>query len=194
MVHFPVRRRAAPVLLVGLMLLGPVLSGCGEVRNALGQDKQPPDEFAVVARAPLSVPPNFALRPPTPGAQRPQEPLKRHGARDLIVKSTGAAATSGTNTAGTSADNTLRRLLGTDQAEPGIRETVNRETAAFVYADQQLIDKILFWRPEPPKGIVVDAEKEKKRLQENAALGKRIDEGETPTIKRKRGGILEGLF
>lgn len=189
MTQSPFRRRATPAFLFALMLVGPGLSGCGEVRNALGYDKQPPDEFAVVARAPLSVPPNFALRPPEPGAQRPQEPPKRHGARDLIVKNTGA--TGGSETTG---DGTIRRLLRTGEAEPGIREIVNRETAAFVYADEFLIDKVLFWKPKPVKGIVVDAEQEKKRLQENAALGKKINEGETPTIKRKRGGILEGLF
>jgi hypothetical protein len=185
----PVRCRVAPALLFGLMLIGPGLSGCGEVRNALGYNKKPPDEFAVIARAPLSVPPNFALRPPEPGAQRPQEPPKRHGARDLIVKNTGGA-----QGADTTSDGTIRRLLRTGEAEPGIREIVNRETAAFVYEDEFLIDKVLFWKPKAPRGIVVDAEQEKKRLQENAALGKKIDEGETPTIKRKRGGILEGLF
>ena len=185
----PFRRLVVPALLLGVFLVGPTLSGCGEVRNALGYDKKPPDEFAVVARAPLSVPPNFALRPPEPGAQRPQEPPKRHGARDLIVKNTGAA-----KGPETTSDGTIRRLLRTDEAEPGIREIVNRETAAFVYEDEFLIDKVLFWKPKPPRGIVVDAEQEKKRLQENAALGKKINEGETPTIKRKRGGILEDLF
>lgn len=196
MIHSSVRRRAAPMLFVGLMLLGPALSGCGQVRSALGQNKQAPDEFAVASRAPLSVPPNFALRPPEPGARRPQEPSQRQGARDLIVSNKAAAtATGGTAASGaTTADSTMRRLLGTDTAAAGIRETVNRETAAFVYADEHMIDKILFWKPKPEKGIVVDAEKEMKRLQENAALGKKIDEGETPTIKRKRGGILEGLF
>lgn len=191
MIHIPVRRRVAPALLFGLMLLAPALAGCGDVRNALGYDKNAPDEFAVVARAPLSLPPNFQLRPPEPGAQRPQEPLKRHGARNLIVKNADAATTAGSATTG---DGAINRLLRTEQANPGIRELVNRETAAFVYADEHLIDKVLFWKPKPAKGIVVDAENEKKRLQENAALGKQVTEGETPTIKRKSGGLLDGLF
>jgi hypothetical protein len=190
-IHTPVRRRFTPALLFGLILIAPALSGCGEVRNALGYDKKPPDEFAVVARAPLSVPPNFQLRPPEPGSQRPQEPIKRHGARNLIVKNAGTANTTGAETPG---DGTIRRLLRTEQADPGIRQLVNRETASFVYADEHLIDKILFWKPKAARGIVVDATNEKKRLQENAALGKQINEGETPTIKRKRGGILDGLF
>ena len=32
-----------------------------------------PDEFAVESRAPLTIPPDFDLRPPAPGATRPQE-------------------------------------------------------------------------------------------------------------------------
>ncbi len=183
----------ARLVLLGLLALTPALSGCGEVRSALGYDKQAPDEFAVVARAPLSVPPNFQLRPPKPGAERPQEPRKRHGARDLIVGRTGTTSAASPQ-AGTSGDGEIRRLLGTGEANPDIRELVNRETAAFVYADEFLIDKILFWKKKPTKGIVVDAENEKKRLQENAALGKQVTDGETPTIKRKRGGLLDGLF
>jgi hypothetical protein len=193
-IHTPVRRRVAPALLFALLLGAPGLSGCGEVRDALGYDKKPPDEFAVVARAPLSVPPNFQMRPPEPGAERPQEPPKRQGARDLIVKNTTGTTGAGASASQTPGDGTIRRLLRTEQAAPGIRQLVNRETAAFVYADEHLIDKILFWKPKPVKGIVVDAEKEKKRLRENAALGKQVTDGQTPTIKRKRGGILDGLF
>ena len=183
----------ARLVLLGLLALTPALSGCGEVRGALGYDKQAPDEFAVVARAPLSVPPNFQLRPPKPGAERPQEPRKRHGARDLVVGRTATTPVASPQ-ALTSGDGEIRRLLGTGKANPGIRELVNRETAAFVYADEFLIDKILFWKKKPAKGIVVDAKSEKKRLQENAALGKQVTDGETPTIKRKRGGLLDGLF
>jgi hypothetical protein len=32
-----------------------------------------PDEFEVVQRAPLTIPPDFDLRPPKPGSPRPQE-------------------------------------------------------------------------------------------------------------------------
>ena len=37
-----------------LLMTGSVLSGCSNVRDALGQNKTSPDEFAVLARAPLS--------------------------------------------------------------------------------------------------------------------------------------------
>jgi hypothetical protein len=53
----------------GLLQLG----GCakGTVQDALGMSKRSPDEFAVVRRAPLIIPPDYDLRPPDPGAPRP---------------------------------------------------------------------------------------------------------------------------
>jgi len=57
---------------LGLCL--PVLAGCGQgtVQDALGMGKRSPDEFAVVSRAPLILPPDFDLRPPGRGeAPRP---------------------------------------------------------------------------------------------------------------------------
>jgi Protein of unknown function (DUF3035) len=57
------------VCLGGLSLL----SACGDFKQLIGMDQAMPDEFAVESRAPLTVPPDFDLRPPEPGAPRPQE-------------------------------------------------------------------------------------------------------------------------
>jgi hypothetical protein len=45
-----------------------VLVGCDSIREAAGVTKEPPDEFAVVTKAPLVMPPDYNLRPPKPGA------------------------------------------------------------------------------------------------------------------------------
>ena len=79
-----------PVLLAILAVF--TLSACEHAREAIGIGKQSPDEFAVVTRAPLSMPPDFGLRPPRPGAERPQEKAITESARDLLVKSEGATA------------------------------------------------------------------------------------------------------
>jgi hypothetical protein len=50
-----------------------LLSGCTGFKQMIGLDTQPPDEFTVESRAPLVVPPGYDLRPPQPGAPRPQE-------------------------------------------------------------------------------------------------------------------------
>ncbi len=47
-------------------------------------DRVGPDEFAVESRAPLTIPPEFNLRPPQPGAPRPQEATAADKARKVI--------------------------------------------------------------------------------------------------------------
>ncbi len=47
-------------------------------------EKVSPDEFAVESRAPLTVPPEFDLRPPQPGAPRPQEASSADQAKKVI--------------------------------------------------------------------------------------------------------------
>ncbi len=54
-----------------------LLPGCTDssrARSAWTRSRFP-DEFAVESRAPLTIPPEFDLRPPQPGAPRPQERL-----------------------------------------------------------------------------------------------------------------------
>ncbi|WP_193184307.1 DUF3035 domain-containing protein [Nisaea sediminum] len=179
------------------------LQACSDIQSAIGNRKQSPDEFAVVARPPLSLPPNFALRPPTPGEPRPQERDVTKAAERLVLGSGTQSTVSGTaGSVPSSAPSTpvsretpgeskLRQLLRTAEAEPGIRNTVNQETKSFVYEEEYLIDNLLFWREKAPRGVVVDAEAEKKRLQENAALGNAPTTGETPVIERKRKGLFD---
>jgi hypothetical protein len=61
-----------------------LLSGCTDMRRAIGLEKTSPDEFAVESRAPLTMPPDFQLRPPQPGATRPQEKSAGQQARQAI--------------------------------------------------------------------------------------------------------------
>lgn len=64
------------------------LCACEGVKEELGLTKRPPDEFAVVAsKAPLVVPPDFTLRPPRPGAPRPQEQQPAESARSALIAS-----------------------------------------------------------------------------------------------------------
>lgn len=70
--------------LVGACLSLLALPGCSGLRTALGMERVGPDEFAVEARAPLLIPPDFDLRPPTPGASRPNEVTAAERARRVI--------------------------------------------------------------------------------------------------------------
>ena len=63
--------RRLPILIAALVSLPLLVGGCSNIRETLGLSKQSPDEFKVVSRAPLSMPPDYNLKPPTPGAPRP---------------------------------------------------------------------------------------------------------------------------
>jgi hypothetical protein len=61
-----------------------LMSGCTDLKRAIGLEKNSPDEFAVESRAPLEMPPDFDLRPPEAGASRPQEKSSDKLARQAI--------------------------------------------------------------------------------------------------------------
>ena len=171
-----------------------VLSGCVLFD---GSRRSGPDEFGVVTRAPLSQPPDYALRPPRTGAQRPNEVSPREEARGQLLNvssrngdssiagASGAGGANGANglkgatgTSGAGAADTMTRgeqaLLKSADAlnvDPDIRVQVDRESGR-VKEDDSLVDKLVFWRAkEPPVGKTIDAKSEADRLNRNAALG-----------------------
>jgi hypothetical protein len=79
-----VRRGHIPLLAVACLSASLLLPGCTGFRQAIGLDRVGPDEFAVESRAPLTIPPEFDLRPPQPGAPRPQEASAADKARKVI--------------------------------------------------------------------------------------------------------------
>ena len=83
-----------------------LLSGCGSFKRDIGLEPTAPDEFAVESRAPLTIPPDFNLRPPQPGAPRPQEVSASEKARKAIDSA-------GPGEPGKQATNALRAPGGT---------------------------------------------------------------------------------
>ena len=177
------------VLAVALPL---VLSACDSAKRALGYEKMPPDEFMVVQRAPLAMPPDFGLRPPQPGSSRPQEGTTREQARKIITGQRGATpiATEGRS----QGDVALLKRVGADSIQPDIRVLVNKENQSLLEADKSFADRIVFWRKAEPPGTAVDPTKETQRIRENQALGKSVSDGETPQIQRRKRAWLEGVF
>ena len=162
-------------------------TGCSDLTEAIGLSRRtPPDEFQVVTNAPLSVPPDFALRPPTPGDPGPVALTAQSQARAAVVGSTGTPSSGAT--AGEQAILANADAIGID---PGIRQTVDNESR--ILADEgvgtALADILLFWRDTPQAGQIVDAAAEAERIRANQASGRPITEGETPVIERTNGPI-----
>lgn len=187
--------RGAVILAAAVLLL----AGCEETKRALGQTKQAPDEFAVYQRAPLSLPPDYNLRPPAPGVNRPQSVKPRDRARAALgqrPRPQQPASESGKpNLSGLSpGELSVLRLTGALDASNDIRSQVNRESAILAEGADSLTDSMLFWREKPPFGISVDARAERQRIRESQAEGRPLNEGEIPIVMRKKKALLEGVF
>lgn len=179
-------------LIGGGLALTLALSACGNTKQVLGLEREAPDEFTVVSRAPLSIPPQFSLRPPEPGAPRPQEGTAEMQARRAL---TGQQMQQAYLNAGLSpGEATLLAKTGAAQAPDDIRQVVNRESSALAEESRSFTERLVFWRDAEPAGTVVDPEAEAKRIRENQALGESVMKGDTPKIERREKGILEGLF
>lgn len=190
--------RSRSMAILAALGVAVALSGCGETRKALGYDKSVPDEFKVMARAPLTLPPDFGLRPPAPGAARPQEPDPRDQAMTALFGRRSSVANASRSLEGadrTPGELALLKSTGADRNIPDIRKVVDQETSALQEEERTFTERLVFWRDTTPEGgPLVDPTKESRRLQENQALGRTVNTGDVPTIKRRRKGILEGLF
>lgn len=177
-------RRVAPLALPAVPLLL-ALAGCSpDTSRALGFTRDPPDEFQVTTRAPLSVPPQLGNLPvPTPGAPRPQE--QRSAAAILAPGATSAAPSP--------AERALVARAG-GPVDDNIRRRVDEESLRLDRPPQSVVDRMMFWRDAPPPGVAVDATRESQRLRENAALGRETTDGETPVVQPRQRGLLQGLF
>lgn len=173
--------------------------GCSDgLKEKIGLSKRSPDEFSVVTRAPLSLPPDFNLRPPRPGAVRPQEGTAQLRARRAIFPLDGttriADLRSDFQSEGFSASEaSFLTRIGAHDNPDDIRARIDRETRRIVRADDDFTDRLIFWKEAEEPGVVVDAAAESRRLQENSALGTR-GAGETPTISRESKAPLEDVF
>lgn len=162
-------RNAAVLTLVAATTLS--LGACAGVRESVGLTKVTPDEFLTVASAPLSVPPEYGLRPPAPGQPRAEDLAPEAAARQILLGQRQAV----TRTQG---EQVLVAAAGADRADPLARYVIDDELGDLAHKDPSWADRIMFWRRDDastqtstviPNGgtdITVDAQTEYARLQE----------------------------
>ena len=174
-------------LLLTAVLLSLALASCSNVKKELGVGRNSPDEFTVVKRAPLTMPPDYSLRPPNDDGAPPASVIADQAKTALM-------GSSGSSTATGSAESLLLQKMGTSKADPSIRTIINQENGYIALQNQSVADKLIFW-DDPSKAqqnmpaSVVDAKKEAERLKKNAEEGKPATEGEVPVIEKKKGTI-----
>ena len=152
------------IILISAISFG--LSACsGNVKEDLGLTSTPPDEFSVITRAPLSVPPDFSLRPPRPGAERPMEISTKAQARQTIFGASDIDQ-SGTARNRVQADGFLAKV-GADNVDPNIRDVIDAEEPTD---NRTTAERLLFMSGSEDLGDPINPEEEFERLKEEGVV------------------------
>lgn len=153
------------VLIFSLFLFGLALSACAS-RQDTGRRAGTPDEFRVVKKAPLTVPPEYSLRPPGRGEQRPAEVDPSQQNRTVAF---------GTDI-GANASAVEKMMVAKARAiavNPVIREMIDYEEAGLLRKGAAISDDVVNYRGTP---------EERARAEQDNATG-----GEEVRIERGSG-------
>jgi hypothetical protein len=164
--------------------LGGCSGGGSGFKKTFGLEANPPDAFDVGTQAPLSLPPELGqLPPPNPGEPRPQQVDAAQEGLDTLSPASAITPAPASGSAGEQA------FL--DQAGPAppptIRADVN-QSALIASKPPGFVSQLMGGGPTPPP--TVDAAAESRRLQENAALGQPVTNGDTPENTNQSPGLF----
>jgi len=181
-VVFAMKNLKTSVLL--LCVTAVALSGCLTRSRGNG-----PDEFRVLTKAPLEVPPEYNLLPPRPGELRPQDMAASEAARRALMGSTSTGDAS-------PGESVLVAAARGDLTETAIRAELDAETNRQTTKPRNFADRILFWRNGDTyieDGTMLDADMEAERLRREESANKATGGG-TVVIRNQRRSIkLPGL-
>lgn len=190
-----------------------MLAACNgnDVRHSLGMERNQPDEFQVVSRPPLSVPPVYYLRPPAedetvqtaPASDQAKSlvlkgqelPPSVPGASDPNYHNVQTAVTPvGESSLETTGDESFLRKAKTDSAQKDIRKTLNDENRPIIAEEKRekgFLEKLHLKDDSEP---VVDAKKEQERILINKEEGKPANDGEVQVIDSKKDSTIDKIF
>lgn len=169
--------------LLAISVASGALAGCSTLSKAAGSSNSAPDEFKVLAKPPLVIPPEYALRPPQPGENRELllDPAAQAQAA-LFGRDLGVRASAG--------ERALVAAAGAQAVDGNIRQVVDVESSDVVRKSVSYSDRVLQFKDgQDPLGPQSEAD----RLAEQEAT-RRVTGGEPVVIERKATkGKLPGL-
>ena len=115
-----------------------IILGCTQTTKALGIKKNAPNEFNILTKAPLVVPPEYNLRPPQIGTSSSENNYSQESAREALLGNIDEVEP-------TRGEVVLMSKAGVGSANPEIRleidgsNSVERKSKGFS-------DQVLFWK------------------------------------------------
>ncbi|MBV9992328.1 MAG: DUF3035 domain-containing protein [Alphaproteobacteria bacterium] len=179
------------------------LMGCDSLRRAAGINKEGPDEFAIVTKQPLIIPPEYALKPPRDGAAPTNQVAPTDAAQSALFDTDPVAAAKQIPGDYSESEKLLLAQAGVNRIDPSIRQEIAADGRAMEAADDSFTKKVLFWQDEKVPGSPVNAESEDRRLSAQKASGQKGSK-DSATIQEQKDdkdsddkeshGWLDGIF
>ncbi|MGD9966703.1 MAG: DUF3035 domain-containing protein [Hyphomonadaceae bacterium] len=172
-----------PIALVAVLAAATAASGCASLSRAVGASRSSPDEFRVMTHAPLTLPPDYNLRPPRPGEARPGENDPSTEARTaLFGENVGQQASQG--------ERAFISAAGATAADDNIRETIDFESQGVVRRNEGFVNRLLAFGGSGagPAAAPLNPEDEQRRLADEESI-RRATGGGQVIIERDRGGF-----
>lgn len=163
------------------------LSGCASASKTLGLTKDAPNEFNILTNAPLIIPPEYNLRPPSPGESSLLENYSQQAAREALLGEIDP-------TEPTQGEIILLTRAGVGRADQEIRLKIDGQNSVERKSDS-LTDRILFWRDGQQfdgdgNPVPLDSDREQQRLDSiNTVTGG----GDVTVTRRPARAKLPGL-
>jgi hypothetical protein len=147
------------------------LAGCDSIREAAGIAKTPPDEFAVVTKAPLVIPPDYNLRPPRPGAAPTNQSSPTGAAQAALFSDDPNAVQESLGNGYSAEEKDILATSGAATADHSIRQQLASDAKSMEGADESFTDEVLFGGSSVDNGRAVNADAEKQRIDAAKASG-----------------------
>jgi hypothetical protein len=172
--------------------LGLALCGCQSIRNAANLNKESPDEFAVLTKAPLVIPPDYNLLPPKPGAAPTNQNEPTESAEEAMFGADTATIAANIQGNYSPEERYVLAKAGIANADPDIRMHLASDRKDMLAADDSFTNSVLFWKgPKKETDTPVDADAEAKRVKDGAP-----DQATAakPPEKKDDSGWFDGWF
>lgn len=151
-------------------------------------NRNAPDEFAILTKPPLTVPPDYALRPPKPGETRPEELSTTQRTQQILLGDTSTEPPS-------TGELSLIAQVGALDVDPSIRAILAAENGGRAEKNVSMTNRLLFWNfrdgqiDDSAAPLVVE-DREAWLEQRRNSIESVLGPGASVTIAKDRQGVL----
>lgn len=183
------------------------LTACGgsdNIRHTLGLERNAPDEFKVVSRPPLSLPPDYALRPPRageqghnaiPAAQKARAAATGQQSYQQLTTATANSPTAvravSSHALASDGERSLLSKIGAEHAAPNIREALYQDHQTLKDEQEESWLGSLTGKKDE---ALVDAAAEAERIREKQQAGETVTGEDVRTRDHKARSVIDQIF